>query len=254
MQSTRGNRNRRNTTTVRRLAAATTATRTIILVLLVLGVLSRTVEAAAACQACLFSIPLASRSQPQQHFASGTTGPRLLQIVPAATSFGSIRAAFLSALLPFAVVAGQHFAVPRSHHTRHYSSRGYRSWLFLAETGDSNSANLEGKDDTQTVGKKQSSDAESAASGKVKDEESPILSSAAIGALRFYKGFISPLLPPACRFVPTCSQYGVQAIQEFGTMQGCVLIAWRLLRCSPLGGKGYDPPKWPPVPYTYSSY
>ena len=45
-----------------------------------------------------------------------------------------------------------------------------------------------------------------------------------------------------------------KAIQEFGTTRGCVLIAWRLLRCSPVGGKGYDPPKWPPVSYTYSSY
>ena len=80
------------------------------------------------------------------------------------------------------------------------------------------------------------------------------MSSAMIGAIGFYKGWISPLLPPACRFLPTCSQYGVQAIQEFGPSKGSVLIAWRLLRCSPFGGRGYDPPKWPPVPYTYGSY
>jgi uncharacterized protein len=250
MLSTRRNRNRRNTNAVSRLAAATTAT-CIILVLL-LGALSGTVEAAAACQACLFSIPLASRSQTPQHYV-GSTGPRLLPIVPAATSIGGVRATILSALLPFAAVAGQHFSVPRSQH-KYNRSRHYRSWLFLAASDDSNSADIEDKDKIQAVGKRQSSDDESSASGKVNVEESPILSSAAIGALRFYKGFISPLLPPACRFVPTCSQYGVQAIQEFGTMQGCILIAWRLLRCSPLGGKGYDPPKWPPVPYTYSSY
>ena len=80
------------------------------------------------------------------------------------------------------------------------------------------------------------------------------MSALMVGAIGFYKGWISPLLPPACRFVPTCSQYGVQAIQEFGPTKGSVLIAWRLLRCSPIGGKGYDPPKWPPVSYTYSSY
>ena len=74
------------------------------------------------------------------------------------------------------------------------------------------------------------------------------------GAIGFYKGWISPILPPACRFVPTCSQYGVQAIQEFGPTKGALLTAWRLMRCSPLGGKGYDPPKWPPVPYNYASY
>ncbi len=79
-------------------------------------------------------------------------------------------------------------------------------------------------------------------------------STAMISVLGVYKNFISPLLPPACRFVPTCSQYGVQAIERFGPEKGVILIAWRLLRCSPIGGKGYDPPKWPPVPFTYSSY
>jgi putative membrane protein insertion efficiency factor len=81
-----------------------------------------------------------------------------------------------------------------------------------------------------------------------------VVSEAMVSAIGFYKTFISPLLPPACRFVPTCSQYGVQAIQEFGPSKGAILTAWRILRCSPIGGKGYDPPRWPPVFYTYSSY
>jgi putative membrane protein insertion efficiency factor len=80
------------------------------------------------------------------------------------------------------------------------------------------------------------------------------MSTAMIASIGIYKNFISPLLPPACRFLPTCSQYGVQAITEFGPAKGGILTAWRLLRCSPVGGKGYDPPKWPPVAYTYSSY
>jgi putative membrane protein insertion efficiency factor len=75
-----------------------------------------------------------------------------------------------------------------------------------------------------------------------------------VTTIGIYKNYISPLLPPACRFVPTCSQYGVQAIEEFGPSRGVILTAWRLLRCSPFGGKGYDPPKWPPVAYTYSSW
>ena len=79
-------------------------------------------------------------------------------------------------------------------------------------------------------------------------------SKAMIATIGIYKNWISPLLPPACRFVPTCSRYGVQAIEEFGPVKGVILTAWRLLRCSPVGGKGYDPPKWPPVPYWYSSY
>ncbi len=88
---------------------------------------------------------------------------------------------------------------------------------------------------------------------KVEAESKPV-SSAMVGTIGFYKNFISPLLPPACRFLPTCSQYGVQAIEQFGPEKGVVLTAWRILRCSPFGGKGYDPPKWPPVAYTYGSY
>jgi len=79
-------------------------------------------------------------------------------------------------------------------------------------------------------------------------------SASMVAAIGFYKNYISPLLPPACRFVPTCSQYGVQAIQEFGPGRGALLTAWRLVRCSPFGGRGYDPPRWPPVPFNYASY
>jgi len=86
------------------------------------------------------------------------------------------------------------------------------------------------------------------------DKETNPLSSSMIVSIQFYKSFISPLIPPACRFVPTCSQYGIQAIKEFGSFKGGILIAWRLLRCTPIGGRGYDPPKWPPVSYTYKSY
>ena len=82
------------------------------------------------------------------------------------------------------------------------------------------------------------------------EQEKPPLTTAMVASIGFYKKFISPLLPPACRFLPTCSQYGVQAIERFGPTKGAILTAWRLLRCSPLGGKGYDPPRWPPVSYT----
>lgn len=115
------------------------------------------------------------------------------------------------------------------------------------------------------------------------EEDGEIMSQSMIMAIGFYKQFISPLLPPACRFLPTCSQYGVQAIKEFGPTKGVILTAWRLARCSPIGGRGklpwcmysntvdakisindffssspsslgYDPPKWPPVAYNYGSY
>ena len=78
-----------------------------------------------------------------------------------------------------------------------------------------------------------------------------------ISALKGYKAFVSPLLPPACRFLPTCSIYSMEAIRQFGPSKGAVLTAWRLVRCNPLhwagGGRGYDPPTWPPVGYNYAS-
>ncbi|GMH41636.1 hypothetical protein BSKO_09546 [Bryopsis sp. KO-2023] len=68
----------------------------------------------------------------------------------------------------------------------------------------------------------------------------------ALSLLKFYKGNISPLLPPSCRYLPTCSEYAMDSFKEFGFAKGGVLTAWRLARCNPLGGSGYDPPKWPP--------
>lgn len=59
--------------------------------------------------------------------------------------------------------------------------------------------------------------------------------------IRFYQRFISPMLPPACRFTPTCSQYAVEAIQKYGALKGLYLAIRRILRCHPWGGSGYDP-------------
>ena len=61
------------------------------------------------------------------------------------------------------------------------------------------------------------------------------------GAIRGYKLFISPLLPPACRYLPTCSDYAAEAIEKHGALRGVWLAARRLLRCHPWGGSGYDP-------------
>ena len=71
--------------------------------------------------------------------------------------------------------------------------------------------------------------------------------STALWLLAAYQGLISPLIPKSCRFVPTCSNYSRQAVVEFGVAKGTVLTAWRVLRCNPWGGTGYDPPAWPPV-------
>lgn len=59
--------------------------------------------------------------------------------------------------------------------------------------------------------------------------------------IRFYQRCISPLTPPACRFVPSCSQYTVEAIQKHGPIKGLWLAIKRICRCNPWGGSGYDP-------------
>lgn len=62
-----------------------------------------------------------------------------------------------------------------------------------------------------------------------------------IKLIRFYQRRISPNTPPACRFTPTCSQYAIEAITRFGAIKGSGLAIWRILRCNPWGGHGYDP-------------
>ena len=62
-----------------------------------------------------------------------------------------------------------------------------------------------------------------------------------LGAIRLYQWLLSPLLPPACRFWPTCSEYAAQAVQRYGVWQGGKLALRRLLRCHPFHPGGYDP-------------
>lgn len=57
----------------------------------------------------------------------------------------------------------------------------------------------------------------------------------------FYQKAISPMLPSSCRFVPTCSQYTIEAILKHGIFKGGFMALKRLLRCHPWGGDGYDP-------------
>ena len=63
----------------------------------------------------------------------------------------------------------------------------------------------------------------------------------ALGLIRLYRRAISPLLPPSCRFLPTCSEYGYEAIQRHGVWRGGWLALGRLARCQPFGRGGYDP-------------
>jgi len=60
-------------------------------------------------------------------------------------------------------------------------------------------------------------------------------------AILFYRRFVSPLKPPSCRFVPTCSEYALEAIEKHGPWAGSKMAARRILRCHPFGASGYDP-------------
>ena len=62
-----------------------------------------------------------------------------------------------------------------------------------------------------------------------------------LALLRFYKREISPYLPPSCRFVPTCSEYAMQAVTKYGAVKGGYLAVRRILRCHPFHPGGYDP-------------
>jgi len=59
--------------------------------------------------------------------------------------------------------------------------------------------------------------------------------------IRFYRRFISPILPSTCRFYPTCSDYSLQAFEKYGFLKGGFLSAKRILKCNPFHPGGYDP-------------
>ena len=64
---------------------------------------------------------------------------------------------------------------------------------------------------------------------------------AVLAALRFYKAQISPALPPACRYTPTCSEYAIEAVERYGALRGSALAVRRVLSCNPFARGGYDP-------------
>ena len=62
-----------------------------------------------------------------------------------------------------------------------------------------------------------------------------------LAGLRAYKRHVSPLLPPACRYTPTCSEYAMEAVERHGVLKGLALAAKRVLSCNPLSRGGFDP-------------
>ena len=68
-----------------------------------------------------------------------------------------------------------------------------------------------------------------------------MLKAPVIFLIKLYQKILSPLKPPACRFTPTCSNYAIEAIKEWGIIIGLFLALWRILRCNPFSKGGYDP-------------
>jgi putative membrane protein insertion efficiency factor len=69
----------------------------------------------------------------------------------------------------------------------------------------------------------------------------PEMRKIAVGPIRMYRRLVSPMLPPSCRYWPTCSEYALQAIQKHGVVKGGLLGAWRIIRCNPWSKGGIDP-------------
>ena len=68
-----------------------------------------------------------------------------------------------------------------------------------------------------------------------------IFKSLFISIIKIYQRFISPLFPSSCKFSPTCSRYGIEAINKYGAFKGLALTIKRILRCNPFSKGGYDP-------------
>lgn len=62
-----------------------------------------------------------------------------------------------------------------------------------------------------------------------------------VGLITAYRSYLSPLLGPRCKYHPSCSAYGLQAVKEHGAFKGTALTSWRLLRCNPFSKGGFDP-------------
>ncbi|MDD3361328.1 MAG: membrane protein insertion efficiency factor YidD [Hespellia sp.] len=62
-----------------------------------------------------------------------------------------------------------------------------------------------------------------------------------LGLIRLYQNYISPFTKPHCIYTPTCSQYGIEAIEKYGALKGGFMTLWRILRCNPFAKGGFDP-------------
>ena len=64
-----------------------------------------------------------------------------------------------------------------------------------------------------------------------------------LSLIKFYRRNISPMSPPKCKYIPTCSQYALEAIERYGVVKGGIMALWRILRCNSFSKGGFDPVK-----------
>lgn len=62
-----------------------------------------------------------------------------------------------------------------------------------------------------------------------------------IAVIKFYQRYLSPMKSTKCPYIPTCSQYGLEAVEKYGAVKGGIMASWRILRCNPFSRGGYDP-------------
>ena len=62
-----------------------------------------------------------------------------------------------------------------------------------------------------------------------------------VKSIRIYQKYISPMKGTKCPYIPSCSQYGLEAVEKYGALKGGAMAAWRILRCNPFSSGGYDP-------------
>ena len=101
----------------------------------------------------------------------------------------------------------------------------------------------EEKDNSNSSGNSVSDDSDDERS---KSEGDDVLVKISLSLIDFYRNELSPFMPKSCRFIPSCSNYAFEAYTKYGAGKGFILTAWRIARCNPFGGRGYDPPRWPP--------
>ncbi|MEE1169912.1 MAG: membrane protein insertion efficiency factor YidD [Anaerovoracaceae bacterium] len=68
-----------------------------------------------------------------------------------------------------------------------------------------------------------------------------MMKKAMIRSIRMYQRYLSPLKRTKCPYIPSCSQYGLEAVEKYGAVKGGAMAAWRILRCNPFSSGGYDP-------------